>query len=72
MRDPVVYTMAILKDGKIIATKNVRTYLEGVMEAVTPPARELREIEFAWMIRSRELLRDILHHEGRWPPKKAS
>lgn len=66
MTEPVVYTMAIIKDGKIIATKAVRTYLEGAAKAITPDANELKMIEHAWMVRGIELARDVLHHEGRF------
>lgn len=71
MSDPVIYTMAIIKDGVVLARTNVRTYLEGAAAAVTPTGQERRELEIAWGIRGVELCRDILHHEGRLPPPAA-
>jgi len=69
MAGPVIYTMAIIKDGKVIATKSVKTYLEGAVKAVTPENGEIKAIEYAWMMRGKELARDILLQEGRWPAK---
>ena len=72
MAEPVIYTMAIMKNGEVLATKSVRTYLEGAVLAVTPHKNALREIEMAWAVRGMELARDILHREGRFEKMRAA
>lgn len=62
------YAMAIIKDGKVMATKTVRTYFTGAMAHIEPSG-QIKELEFLWGKKAAELCRDVLHHEGRWPAK---
>jgi hypothetical protein len=60
-----VYKLALMKDGEIIATKKVRTdFEEGALSRLEKSGR-MTEVEFAWSVRAKELLRDALHHEGK-------